>query len=62
MSTFAEFGSRRPSLSGAKNSEWEKRRAARTAAHHALDAADLTLLLEMAGLSAADGKTGRRAA
>jgi hypothetical protein len=37
------------------NSRWERRRAARTVAHHAVDAADAAELLEMIGLTAADG-------
>lgn len=37
-------------------SDWEKRRAARTTAHHATDAGDYARLLDMLGLTAADGK------
>lgn len=37
-------------------SPWEKRRAVRTAAHHATNAPDLAHLLAMLGLAAADGK------
>ncbi|NUR80766.1 MAG: hypothetical protein HOQ21_10020 [Dermatophilaceae bacterium] len=37
-------------------STWETRRAARTLAHHATDAADLAQLLDMLGLTAAHGK------
>jgi hypothetical protein len=37
-------------------SDWETRRAARTVAHHAIDASDLAQLLEMLGLTAAHGK------
>jgi hypothetical protein len=37
------------------SSSWERRRATRTVAHHAVDAADAAELLEMIGLTAADG-------
>lgn len=37
-------------------STWETRRAARTTAHHATDAADLAQLLAMLGLTADHGK------
>lgn len=37
-------------------SAWEKRRAARTTAHHATDSADLAQTLAMLGLTAHDGK------
>lgn len=37
------------------NTPWERRRAARTVAHHAVDAEDAAELLAMLGLTAADG-------
>lgn len=37
-------------------SDADKRRAARTIAHHAIDPADLAQLLAMCGLTANDGK------
>ncbi|HEV2779086.1 MAG TPA: hypothetical protein VGX25_06745 [Actinophytocola sp.] len=45
-------------LNGAarKASQWERRRAVRTCAHHAVDAAEFAELLEMLGLSAAEGR------
>ncbi|MPZ81783.1 MAG: hypothetical protein GEV28_15810 [Actinophytocola sp.] len=35
---------------------WQRYRAARTLAHHATDATDLARLLDMLGLSAAEGR------
>lgn len=35
---------------------WQRHRAARTVAHHATDAADLTELLDMLGLTALEGR------
>lgn len=51
-----EIGSHAASLQARPLSAWEKRRAARTAGHHALDAADLAQTLAMLGLTANDGK------
>lgn len=38
------------------NTPWEERRAARTVAHHAIDAEDCAELLEMLGLDPKKGK------
>lgn len=37
------------------STRWERRRAARTVAHHAIDAKDCAELLAILGLTAADG-------
>lgn len=44
-------------VSGRKgNSAWERRRAVRACAHHAVDEAEFAEWLEMLGLSAAEGR------
>jgi hypothetical protein len=51
-----DINSHSASLHARPLSAWEKRRATRTTAHHATDAGDLAHLLDMIGLTAADGK------
>lgn len=51
-----DIGSHSASLKPRPLSDWEKRRAVRTTAHHSTDAADVSLLLAMLGLKATDGK------